>query len=67
MAAWGRQLGPKRVEAVVSYVLTLRGTNAPGKGPEGTAVGAKPELEAAAVPAATGAEPASPAAGGTRP
>ena len=68
MAAWGRQLGPKRVEAVVSYVLTLRGTNAPGKGPEGVAVGAKPEQDAAAAaPAATGAAPAPPAAGGNRP
>jgi cytochrome c oxidase cbb3-type subunit III len=38
MAAWGRQLGPKRVESVVSYVLTLRGTNVPGKAPEGELV-----------------------------
>jgi len=65
MAAWGRQLGPVRVEAVVSYVLTLRGTNAPGKGPEGIAVGAKPEQDAAA--AAPAAAPAPPAAGGNRP
>lgn len=69
MAAWGRQLGPSRVEAVVSYVLTLRGTNAPGKGPEGADVGAKPEQAAAAPPADAGAAPAAPppAAGGTRP
>lgn len=35
MAAWGRQLGPRRVELVVSYVLSLRDTNVPGKEPEG--------------------------------
>jgi cytochrome c oxidase cbb3-type subunit 3 len=35
MAAWGRQLGPRRVDLVVAYVLTLRDTNVPGKGPEG--------------------------------
>jgi len=35
MAAWGRQLGPSRVEAVVAYVLTLRNTEVPGKAPEG--------------------------------
>ena len=36
MAAWGNQLGPRRVELVVAYVLTLNGTNAPGgKAPEG--------------------------------
>jgi cytochrome c oxidase cbb3-type subunit III len=36
MAAWGRQLGPRRVDAVVAYILTLRNTNIPGKAPEGT-------------------------------
>jgi cytochrome c oxidase cbb3-type subunit 3 len=35
MAAWGRQLGPDRVDAVVAYVLTLRGTHVEGKAPEG--------------------------------
>jgi cytochrome c oxidase cbb3-type subunit 3 len=35
MAAWGGQLGPQRVEAVVAYVLTLRDTEVPGKAPEG--------------------------------
>jgi cytochrome c oxidase cbb3-type subunit 3 len=35
MAAWGNQLGPRRVETVVAYVLTLRGQNVPGKAPEG--------------------------------
>lgn len=35
MAAWGRQLGPARVDAVVAYLLTLRGTHVEGKAPEG--------------------------------
>ncbi|MCB1149993.1 c-type cytochrome, partial [bacterium] len=35
MAAWGNQLGPTRVQAVVAYVLTLRNTNVPGKDPQG--------------------------------
>lgn len=35
MAAWGNQLGPTRVNNVVAYVLTLRGTGVPGKAPEG--------------------------------
>ncbi|GJM44351.1 MAG: hypothetical protein DHS20C21_11930 [Gemmatimonadota bacterium] len=35
MAAWGDQLGPIRVQQVVSYVLTLKGTHRPGKAPQG--------------------------------
>ena len=35
MAAWGRQLGPRRVEQTVAYVLTLRNTHVAGKAPEG--------------------------------
>lgn len=35
MAAWGQQLGPKRVQSLVAYVLTLRNTDVPGKAPEG--------------------------------
>jgi cytochrome c oxidase cbb3-type subunit 3 len=35
MVAWGNQLGPRRVQAVTSFVLTLRGANVPGKAPEG--------------------------------
>lgn len=35
MAAWGRQLGPARTQAVTAYVLTLRNTNVPGKEPQG--------------------------------
>lgn len=58
MAAWGRQLGPTRVQKVVAYVLTLKGTEVPGKAPEGVP-------EAAAAPAAAAASPsAAPAAAG---
>ncbi len=35
MPAWLNQLGPNRVQAVTAYVLTLRGTDVPGKDPEG--------------------------------
>jgi len=36
MPAWGKQLGEGRVRAVSAYVLTLRGTHAPGgKAPQG--------------------------------
>lgn len=35
MVAWRDQLGPRRIEDVVSYVLTLRGKNLPGKAPQG--------------------------------
>lgn len=35
MPAWQNQLGPSRTMATVAYVLTLRGTNVPGKAPEG--------------------------------
>lgn len=59
MAAWGNQLGPRRVEAVVAYVLTLEGTNVPGgKAPEGEFYEPGAGEEAPA-PAPTGEEPAS--------
>ncbi len=36
MAAWGNQIGPSGVEAVVAYMITLRDTNVDGgKAPEG--------------------------------
>jgi len=35
MPAWQNQLGPSRVMAVVSYVLTIRNMNVAGKAPEG--------------------------------
>ncbi|CAF3669813.1 unnamed protein product [Rotaria sp. Silwood1] len=37
MISWQNQLNPKQIQAVVNYVLTLKGTNpANGKQPEGT-------------------------------
>lgn len=30
MPAWGKQLGPEKIQAVTAYLLTLRGTNVPG-------------------------------------
>jgi len=38
MAAWGRQLGPDRTDAVVAYLLTMRGTHIEGKAPEGEVI-----------------------------
>lgn len=38
MPQWGMQLGPKKVQAVTAYVLTLKGTEVPGKAPEGDLV-----------------------------
>jgi len=35
MPPWGNQLGPTRVQYVVSYLLTIRGTQVEGKAPEG--------------------------------
>jgi cytochrome c oxidase cbb3-type subunit 3 len=35
MPAWQNQLGPSRVQAVVAFTLTLRGTDIAGKAPEG--------------------------------
>ena len=40
MAAWANQLGPRRVQDVVAYVLTIRNTNRPGKAPQGDPEGA---------------------------
>ncbi|MEM6961096.1 MAG: cbb3-type cytochrome c oxidase N-terminal domain-containing protein [Myxococcota bacterium] len=35
MPAWGAALGQKSVTELTAFVLSLRGTNQPGKGPEG--------------------------------
>lgn len=43
MVAWGNQLGPRRVQQAVSYILSLRNTNVPGKDPEGDKVGPRGE------------------------
>jgi len=36
MPAWGRQLSPSELRTVVAFVGSVRGTNVPGKAPEGT-------------------------------
>ena len=41
MAAWGNQLGPRRVLDVTAFVLSIKNTNVPGKEPQG-----EPEGEA---------------------
>jgi len=38
MPAWGRQLSPIELRKVVAFIGTLRGSNVPGKAPEGNAV-----------------------------
>jgi cytochrome c oxidase cbb3-type subunit 3 len=35
MVAWMPKIGPQRVQDVVSYILTIRGSNLPGKAPQG--------------------------------
>ena len=39
MPAWGEQLAPTDVVAVATYAITLRGTNVPGRPPQGQRVG----------------------------
>ena len=38
MPAWSRQLTPAELRQVVVFVGTMRGTNVPGKAPEGQLV-----------------------------
>jgi cytochrome c oxidase cbb3-type subunit 3 len=38
MPAWGEQLAPTDVVAVATYAITLRGTNVPGRPPQGLRV-----------------------------
>lgn len=40
MPAWGQTLGPRGVLDVVAFVLSVRGTERPGRPPQGTPVGA---------------------------
>lgn len=35
MPAWGQLLGDEKVDQITAFVLTLKGKNVPGKGPEG--------------------------------
>ncbi len=54
MVAWLPQLGPERVDQVVTYVLTLREKNLPGKAPQGVLV----EIPSASSAASSAATPA---------
>ncbi len=73
MPAWGRQLTPIELRKVVAYVGSIRGTNVPGKAPEGEKVdmaavlaggggAAEPSPSAAAPTGSASAAPASEAA-----
>jgi cytochrome c oxidase cbb3-type subunit 3 len=42
MPAWGPVLGPRAVQSVVAYVISIRGTNVPGRAPQGEAWPAMP-------------------------
>lgn len=50
MQAWKDQLGPVRVRQVVSYVLTRKGLNVPGKAPQGKPTAEWEKAAAAANP-----------------
>jgi len=69
MQAWKDQLGPVRVRQVVSYVVTRKGMNLPGKAPQGKSVADWAKENAAKAPAKTGdaAAPAKDAAPGSAP
>ena len=57
MAAWGRQLGPERVDAVTAYLLTMRGTNVEGgKPPQGELYELQTEVGPESRPEAEGPE-----------
>ena len=67
MAAWGNQLGPTRIQDVVSFVLTVKNKNRPGKEPQGVLEEEGAAGAAAAGPPAGGAAPGTAAAGATPP
>ncbi len=48
MPAWGPTLGPRSVRSLAVFVASLRGTNVPGKAPEGEPLGAAAEAPSAA-------------------
>lgn len=56
MPEWGPQLGERRVQAVTAYILSLRGTNVPGRPPEGEPFDPNAAPAAAEPAADTGAE-----------
>ncbi|MFN8179339.1 MAG: cbb3-type cytochrome c oxidase N-terminal domain-containing protein [bacterium] len=52
MAAWGNQLGPARVQDAVTFVLSIKNKNRPGKAPQGEL-----EIAPAPSPSASGGAP----------
>lgn len=42
MPAWGNRMHPNEVVLVASYIISLRGKNVPGKGPDGNQIAAWP-------------------------
>lgn len=61
MAAWGNQLGPRRVQDAVAYVLSIKNTNIAGKEPQGEPEGSKTSAPATETPADTTPADATPA------
>lgn len=49
MPAWGQTLGPRGLIDVASFVLSIRGTNRPGRPPQGVVEGAGAPVEDGAV------------------
>ncbi len=62
MLAWMDQLGPDRVQKVAAYVISIKGTNVPGKAPQGEPEPAAPAPGSTAPGAASPGTPAAPAA-----
>jgi cytochrome c oxidase cbb3-type subunit III len=60
MAAWGNQLGPARVQDVVTFVLSVKNTDRPGKAPQG-------DLEADTPPASPGSTSKTASSAGSSP
>ena len=56
MPAWGPTLGPRSVQQLAAYLVTIRGTNLEGKEPQGERMGAASADAAAAAEEATPAE-----------
>lgn len=50
MPAWGQKLSPNERVILSSYILTLRGTNVPGRAPEGEVIPPFPEVSAPPTP-----------------
>lgn len=68
MVAWMDQLGPDRVQKVVTYLLTMKNRNLPGKEPQGdpeTAAGEATPSPPSPSPPPSSAAPSAPVGGNT--